>query len=82
MSLLVQKYGGTSVGAIERIQAVADKIVKCRDQGHEMVIVVSAMIALLMDTIVLFPLVIHFLSNLVFTNLKFLPQFIFFSFYN
>ncbi len=43
MSLLVQKYGGTSVGAIERIQAVADKIVKCRDQGHEMVIVVSAM---------------------------------------
>ncbi|MGD8350794.1 MAG: aspartate kinase [Gammaproteobacteria bacterium] len=43
MALLVQKYGGTSVGSIERIEAVADKVAACRDQGHDMVIVVSAM---------------------------------------
>lgn len=43
MSLLVQKYGGTSVGTIERIQAVAAKIGTFREQGHDMVIVVSAM---------------------------------------
>ena len=43
MALLVQKYGGTSVGSIERIEAVADKVAAYRDQGHDMVIVVSAM---------------------------------------
>ncbi len=43
MSLLVQKYGGTSVGTVERIEAVAEKVGKFRDQGHDMVIVVSAM---------------------------------------
>ena len=43
MSLLVQKYGGTSVGSVERIEAVAEKVGKFRDQGHDMVIVVSAM---------------------------------------
>lgn len=43
MSLLVQKYGGTSVGTVERIEAVADKIAGFREQGHDMVIVVSAM---------------------------------------
>jgi aspartate kinase len=43
MALLVQKYGGTSVGSIERIEAVADKVVACKDQGNDMVIVVSAM---------------------------------------
>jgi aspartate kinase len=43
MALLVQKYGGTSVGSIERIEAVADKVATYRDQGHDMVIVVSAM---------------------------------------
>lgn len=43
MALLVQKFGGTSVGTIERIEAVADKAITYRDQGHSMVIVVSAM---------------------------------------
>jgi len=43
MSLIVQKYGGTSVGSIERIQAVADKVKRARDQGHRVVVVVSAM---------------------------------------
>ncbi len=43
MSLFVQKYGGTSVGTVERIEAVAEKIAGFREQGHQMVIVVSAM---------------------------------------
>jgi aspartate kinase len=43
MALLVQKYGGTSVGSIERIEAVAEKIIGYRNQGHDMVVVVSAM---------------------------------------
>ena len=43
MSLFVQKFGGTSVGTTERIKAVADKVVGFRDQGHDIVVVVSAM---------------------------------------
>ena len=43
MSLLVQKFGGTSVGNIERIKAVAQKIATKKSLGHELVIVVSAM---------------------------------------
>ncbi len=43
MSLIVQKYGGTSVGTVERIKAVADKVVDFRRQGHDIVVVVSAM---------------------------------------
>lgn len=43
MALYVQKFGGTSVGSVERIQAVAEKVKKFRDQGHDMVVVVSAM---------------------------------------
>lgn len=43
MALLVQKYGGTSVGSVERIEAVAEKIGKFRDQGDDVVVVVSAM---------------------------------------
>ncbi len=43
MSLLVQKYGGTSVGSIERIEAVAEKVSRFRAEGHDMVVVVSAM---------------------------------------
>lgn len=43
MSLLVQKYGGTSVGTVERIQAVADKVAGFKKQGHDIVVVVSAM---------------------------------------
>ena len=43
MSLIVQKYGGTSVGSVERIEAVADKVKGFRDDGHQVVVVVSAM---------------------------------------
>lgn len=43
MSLIVQKYGGTSVGTIERIEAVADKIAARRHHGDDIVVVVSAM---------------------------------------
>ncbi len=43
MALLVQKYGGTSVGSVERIQAVAERVAATRLQGHEVVVVVSAM---------------------------------------
>ena len=43
MSLIVQKYGGTSVGSTERIEAVAERVKRSRDQGHQMVVVVSAM---------------------------------------
>ena len=43
MALYVQKYGGTSVGTVERIEHVADKIKSFHDAGHQMVIAVSAM---------------------------------------
>ena len=43
MSIIVQKFGGTSVGSIERIEQVADKVASFRDEGHGLVIVVSAM---------------------------------------
>ncbi|MCL4316196.1 MAG: aspartate kinase [Gammaproteobacteria bacterium] len=43
MSLIVQKYGGTSVGSAERIGNVANKVIATRKQGHDVVVVVSAM---------------------------------------
>ena len=43
MSRLVQKYGGTSVGTTERIAAVADRVIRSCKDGHEVVVVVSAM---------------------------------------
>ena len=43
MSLIVQKFGGTSVGSIERIEQVADKVASFRAEGHSVVVVVSAM---------------------------------------
>jgi aspartate kinase len=43
MALIIQKYGGTSVGTPERIQAVAEKVISWRAQGHQLVVVVSAM---------------------------------------
>src|SRR5690554_4867223 len=43
MALLVQKFGGTSVGTTERIEAVADKVCQFRKDGHDVVVVVSAM---------------------------------------
>ena len=43
MALIVQKYGGTSVGTIERIQSVAQRIRRHHRMGHQVVVVVSAM---------------------------------------
>lgn len=43
MALIVQKYGGTSVGSPERIKDVARRIAKYKAQGHQVVVVVSAM---------------------------------------
>jgi aspartate kinase len=43
MALVVQKYGGTSVGDAERIRAVADHVARTRADGNEVVVVVSAM---------------------------------------
>ncbi|MCH8531448.1 MAG: aspartate kinase [Saccharospirillum sp.] len=43
MALYVQKFGGTSVGTVERIAHVADKVKAFRDEGHDVVVVVSAM---------------------------------------
>lgn len=43
MALIVQKYGGTSVGTVERIEAVAEKVKGFRDRGDDVVVVVSAM---------------------------------------
>ena len=43
MPLLVQKYGGTSVGSIERIKQVAAKVIRAKRVGHDVVVVVSAM---------------------------------------
>jgi len=41
--LIVQKYGGTSVGTLERIRAVAERVVRTRKQGNHVVVIVSAM---------------------------------------
>ncbi len=41
--LIVQKFGGTSVGDLERIQNVASRVAKTRKEGHDVVVVVSAM---------------------------------------
>jgi aspartate kinase len=41
--VVVQKYGGTSVGSVERIRAVAERIVRVRERGFDVVVVVSAM---------------------------------------
>src|ERR1044072_652908 len=43
MALIVQKYGGTSVGSVERIKNVAGRIARYKAQGHQLVVVVSAM---------------------------------------
>src|SRR5574342_654998 len=43
MALIVQKYGGTSVGDVERIQNVARRVTGARKAGHDVVVVVSAM---------------------------------------
>ncbi|HEY0675718.1 MAG TPA: aspartate kinase, partial [Immundisolibacter sp.] len=43
MALIVQKYGGTSMGSPERIGAVAERVGRARAEGHQVVVVVSAM---------------------------------------
>ena len=43
MALIVQKYGGTSVGSIEKIKAVAERVVQYHKEGNQMVVVLSAM---------------------------------------
>lgn len=43
MALIVQKFGGTSVGTVERIEQVADKVKKFHDAGDDLVVVLSAM---------------------------------------
>jgi aspartate kinase len=43
MPVVVMKFGGTSVGSVERIQAVADRVVRAREAGNDVIVVVSAM---------------------------------------
>ena len=43
MALIVQKYGGTSVGNIERIHRVAQRVAEARRAGNDLVVVLSAM---------------------------------------
>src|SRR5512141_387907 len=42
MALIVQKYGGTSVGTVERIKNVARRVARYKGEGHQLVVVVSA----------------------------------------
>jgi aspartate kinase len=43
VTLIVQKYGGTSVGSLDRVRSVADRVARARRDGHDVVVVVSAM---------------------------------------
>jgi len=43
MALVVQKYGGTSIGSVERVRAVAERVVETRKKGNKVVVVLSAM---------------------------------------
>jgi len=43
MALIVQKYGGTSVGDVDRIKNVARRVTEARAAGHDVLVVVSAM---------------------------------------
>ncbi|MDH5395619.1 MAG: aspartate kinase [Gammaproteobacteria bacterium] len=43
MALIVQKYGGTSVGSVEKIENVAERLIAARNAGHDVVVAVSAM---------------------------------------
>ena len=43
MALIVQKFGGTSVGDVDRIRNVARRVVACQEEGHQVVVCVSAM---------------------------------------
>ena len=41
MALIVQKYGGTSIGSIEKIRNVAERVVESYREGHRMLVVIS-----------------------------------------
>ena len=43
MSIVVQKYGGSSVADASRLRQVADRVMRTRREGHDVVVVVSAM---------------------------------------
>ena len=43
MPVIVQKYGGSSVANVEKLKAVAARVMRTRAQGHDVVVVVSAM---------------------------------------
>ena len=43
MSLIVQKFGGTSVANADRINTVAERVAKFKKEGHQIIVVVSAM---------------------------------------
>jgi len=43
MALIVQKYGGTSVGTVEKIENVAERLIAAKKAGHDVVVAVSAM---------------------------------------
>ena len=43
MSIVVQKYGGSSVADVDKIRRVAERVMRTRREGHEVVVVVSAM---------------------------------------
>ncbi|MDH5601018.1 MAG: aspartate kinase [Gammaproteobacteria bacterium] len=43
MALIVQKYGGTSVGTVEKIENVAERLIAAKKEGHDVVVAVSAM---------------------------------------
>ena len=43
MALIVQKFGGTSVGDVDRIRNVARRVIACQEEGHQVVVCVSAM---------------------------------------
>ena len=58
--LIVQKYGGTSVGGLDRIENVANRVAKARDRGDDIVVVVSAMSG---ETNKLIEFANHFSSN-------------------
>ena len=52
MALVVEKYGGTSVGDAEHLRAVADHVARTREAGNDVVVVVSAWIGKFTDDLI------------------------------
>lgn len=63
MSLIVQKFGGTSVANIERIRNVAKRVAKTYDQGNKMVVILSAMAGVTDSILSLAKQITHSLKN-------------------